>query len=54
MKTQSVLFCIPKETAQDLEKYKKETMVPKSQLVSRLLREFLNNHNSNKQIKNKK
>jgi hypothetical protein len=45
MNTENVIFCIPKETAKALDKYKKETMVPKSQLVSKLLKDFLDNHN---------
>ena len=40
MKTKNLTFCIPKETAEKLEKHYKETMVPKSRLVSRLLDEY--------------
>ena len=33
-------FTLPKEIATKLENYKKQTLVPKSALVSKLLKEF--------------
>jgi hypothetical protein len=40
MKTKNLTFCIPKEIIEKLETHYKETMIPKSKLVSRLLEEY--------------
>jgi len=42
MKTKNLTFCIPKELVDKLEKHYKETMIPKSRLVSKLLDEYFN------------
>lgn len=40
MSTSREIFTIPKELVTKLTDYKKRTMVPKSQLVSKLLKDF--------------
>lgn len=36
-------FTIPKELVEKLEKYSKSTLVPKSRLIAKLLKEFFDN-----------
>lgn len=40
MKTKNLTFCISKELVEELDSYSKKSMIPKSKLVSKLLKEY--------------
>jgi len=40
MKTKNLTFCIDKNLVGKLDSYSKETMIPKSKLISKLLEEY--------------
>lgn len=37
MKTKNLTFCIPKELVEKLDNYSKNSLIPKSKLISKLL-----------------
>lgn len=53
MKTKNLTFCIPKEIIQEFDIISKETMIPKSKIISKLLEEYIENFKKNEKIFNR-
>lgn len=47
-KTENTIFCLPKEIFKQLNEYHERTMVPKSKLVAKLLKEFFEKEKNEK------